>query len=88
MKNKCTKNTYQIRSFKTRNQMNCFQMFQLTAKIVLPSCKLNGAKLVFAAFTDLYSPLMLNHSLNQATKFRQSVRQIQRSWLTKYNARL
>jgi hypothetical protein len=46
-------NAYQIRNFKTRNLMNCFHIFQLTAKKVLPSCKLNGAKLVFAAFVNL-----------------------------------
>lgn len=68
--------------------MDCFHLMQLGAKIVQPVCRAKGAKLIYEALEDLEPALILNHALNQATKYRTAVRLVQRRWLSKYNNRL
>ncbi len=77
-----------IGNFKARNQMSCLHLFQLAARIVQPMQKRKGAELIFAAFKDLQPALILNHSLNKSSNYRQKCRIIQRRWILKYRARV
>lgn len=77
-----------IGNFKLRNSMSFFHSFQLGSMLVLPASTSKAGDIILSTFVSLESSLILNHSLNQATKYRQSVRVIQKRWKLKYSARL
>lgn len=77
-----------IGNFKVRNQMSFFHSFQLSSILVLPRSASKATDIIFSTFTTLEPSLVLNHSLNQAAKYRQAVRVIQKRWKLKYFARL
>ena len=68
--------------------MSCFHMFQAVSKIVQPIQQSKSAELIFSAFTSLEPALILNYSLNQSSRYRQSCRVIQKRWILKYRARM
>lgn len=88
LRKKYIKNILLVGNFKARNQMSCLHLFQMASKMVEPVSKKKGAELIFLAFTSLEPALVLNHSLNQSSRYRQSCRVIQRRWILKYRARV
>lgn len=68
--------------------MSIYQIFQVGSIFVLPQSTSKSASIMFSTFQTLEPALVLNHSLNQASKYRQAVRIIQKNWKIKYINRL
>lgn len=60
----------------------------LETKVIYKTEVSNASKIAFATINVLLPRIMINNALNTASKYRASLRLIQRTWKSKYHGRI